>query len=167
VVGAPWDDNENGPDAGAVYVYKSQDLMAWTQIAKLVASNRAANEGKNKGANLARGNSFGLSVAISDDASMTVVTARRGNDGDGNDRSGLLHVFQRDETSDLGWKQMGDTASNGYDGNFGISLAISSKLIVVGDPYDDENGNGIGSAYVFDAKKIATHRKSNSSMTSF
>lgn len=42
VVGVPLDDNKNGPGAGAVYVYSSEDLVSWTQIAKLIVSNRAA-----------------------------------------------------------------------------------------------------------------------------
>jgi hypothetical protein len=93
-----------------------------------------------------------------------VVTARRGKDGDGNGRSGFIYVFQKDESSDHVWVQLGIAANNGYGGNFGTSLAISSKLIVVGDPLDDENGNDSVSAFVFDAEENVTQRQSKSSV---
>ena len=33
--------------------------------------------------------------------------------------------------------------------NFGMSVAIYGDTAIVGSPYDDDNGDGSGSAYVF------------------
>src|SRR6056300_909031 len=47
----------------------------------------------------------------------------------------------------------GDTliASDGsFEDNFGNSVAVGNNLIVVGAPYDDDNGSNSGSVYIFD-----------------
>ena len=42
-------------------------------------------------------------------------------------------------------------ASDGASGDwFGSSVAVGSGRIVVGSPYDDDNGSSSGSAYIFD-----------------
>ena len=43
------------------------------------------------------------------------------------------------------------TASDGATNDaFGSSVAVGSGIIVVGAPYDDDNGDASGSAYIFD-----------------
>jgi hypothetical protein len=62
VVGAREDDNTNGIDAGAVFVF-TETSSTWTQVAQLLAVDGAA------------GDQFGTSVSISKDASTIVVGA--------------------------------------------------------------------------------------------
>jgi hypothetical protein len=166
VVGAPQESsNATGVDgnqadtsaanAGAAYVFV-RNGTAWTQQAYLKASNTDA------------GDSFGTSVAI--DGNTIVVGALNedgaatGVDGDTTDNTaanaGAAYVFTRSGTT---WSQQAYLkASNTDVGDaFGLSVAISGNLVIVGAPSESSPSKGVngdqrgntamdsGAAYVF------------------
>jgi hypothetical protein len=105
---------------------------AWTQQAKLVASDGAA------------GDQFGFSVALDGD---TVVIGAFRDDDKGSD-SGSAYVFTR---AGSGWTQQAKlVASDGAAGDqFGWSVALDGDTAVIGARLDDDKGIDSGSAYVF------------------
>jgi len=130
VIGAWWDD-DNGQGSGSAYVFR-YDGWTWFQEAKLLASDGAPDD------------NFGNGVAIFGD---TVLVGGRGNDDNGTD-SGSAYVFRYDGSN---WVEEAKLlASDGapYDG-FGNSLALSGNIALITAYYDDDNGEGSGSAYVF------------------
>ena len=130
IVGARYDDDAGG-NSGATYIFV-RNGTSWTQQAKLAASDTAA------------GDEFGLSVAVSGDTA--IVGARY--DDDAGDRSGSAYIFVRNGTS---WTQQAKlTASDAAAGNeFGVSVAISGEVAIVGAWRDDDAGDASGSAYIF------------------
>jgi len=125
VVGSPYDD-DNGSSSGSAYIF---DLDG-TQLAKIDASDGASNDW------------FGLSVAV---GSGRIVVGAYGDDDNGSS-SGSAYIFDLDGTQ-LAKIDASDGASG--DG-FGRSVAVGSGRIVVGSPYDADNGSTSGSAYIFD-----------------
>lgn len=94
------------------------------------------------------GDAFGSAIAIS--GGVVVVGAPK-NDDDGSD-SGCVYVF--DILTGAQFAKI--TASDGRPGaRFGSSLAASGSTLIVGAPYDDENGNSAGAAYLFDLVTFA------------
>ena len=134
VVGA-YNDDDNGTASGSAYVYVRQS-GAWSQVAKLTASDGAAVD------------YFGESVAVDGD---TIVVGAYWDDDNGRD-SGSAYVFTKPDT---GWTTTNSfaaklTASDGADLDyFGESVAVDGDTIVVGAYWDDDNGRDSGSAYVF------------------
>ena len=130
VVGAYEDESEKG----AAYVLAKDSSGAWSQVAKLTASDGdASSDGE-------AGDIFGWSVAVDGD---TVVVGARYNDS--------AYVFTKpddgwnDEEYD-GTETAKLTASDGAVGDFfGQSVAVDGDTVVVGASEDD----GSGSAYVF------------------
>ena len=160
IAGAPYDDfgdhpadfNYQDPNqisrAGSAYIFTRDtpgDLTSgWTQVAKLTASDLAAND------------QFGYSVSISGD---TAVVGAWGND-DTLSGSGSAYIFTRDTPGDLtsGWTQftkLNATTPKQYS-SFGYSVAIDADTVVIGS-HDNEEGTGpypysetdTGSVYVF------------------
>jgi hypothetical protein len=135
VVGAPNDDQGKSTttkvDSGAAYVFE-RDGGAWTQQAKLVADDGAAND------------HFGESVSISGD--RIVVGAPE--DDDKGLKSGSAYLFER---SGVTWtKKSKLVADDGAAGDyFGECVSISEDKMVVGAPYHDGVGVDSGSYYWF------------------
>jgi hypothetical protein len=121
VVGAYGKDDS----AGAVYLF-TQSGTAWSQQAKLTASDSAAVSG------------FGVGVAVS---SGTLVVGA----SDKNSLAGAAYVFTQSGTT---WNQQAElAASDGAAGNFfGIAVAVSGDTAVVGASYKLD---ATGAAYVF------------------
>ena len=123
---------------GAAYVYIKDSNGAWSQQAKLTASDGAD------------GDEFGISVAVDGD---TVVVGARGNVS----KTGAIYVFTKpsdgDWTSTITETKL--TATGGAaDDLFGASVALyGASTIVVGAPGDQNSVGGTdvstGSAYVF------------------
>jgi hypothetical protein len=90
----------------------------------------------------AAGDQFGTSVAV---GSGRIVVGALFNDDSGSN-SGSAYIF------DLDGNEVGIiTASDGAaDDEFGTTVAVGSGRIVVGAPFDDDNANASGSAYIFD-----------------
>ena len=129
VVGAPLDDGVGGADQGSAYVFV-RSAGVWSQEQKLEASDAAAND------------NFGQSVAIRE---RRVAVGSPGDDGAGSIDQGSAYVFVR---SGGVWSQeqkleASDAAAND---NFGSSVGISRRTVVVGALNDD---GAQGSAYVF------------------
>ena len=133
VVGVHQDDNAQGIDAGAAYVFVRSGT-AWTEQAKLVASDGAAND------------RFGYAVSLSGETA--VVGAYLDDSVPGAD-VGAAYVFVRSGTT---WTEQAKlTASDGaYLDQFGVDVDISGETVIVG-AFTDDNAGGInaGSAYVF------------------
>ncbi len=136
VIGA-YQDDDNGVDSGAVYVFSRVEGV-WTQAAKLTAFDGAAYD------------NFGISVAVDGD---TVVVGAPGNDGAGAD-SGSVYVFVKPTG---GWATSTETAKlTASDGAaldyFGYSVAVDGDTVLVGAYQDDDEENDSedsGSAYIF------------------
>ena len=101
-----------------------------------------SNENKITASDGAAGNEFGRSIAI---GSGRIVVGAPYDDDNGSS-SGSAYIFDLDGT------QLAKiTASDGAAGDFfGESVAVGCGRIVVGARFDDDNGDGSGSAYIFD-----------------
>jgi hypothetical protein len=130
VISAPYDD-DNGANSGSAYVFNCKDTN-WSQQAKLITSDGAADD------------NFGNFISFSDD---TLLIGADYNDDNGAN-SGSAYVFTRAGTN---WSQQAKlVASDGAAGdNFGSFFSFSDDTILIGVPYDDDNGSNSGSAYVF------------------
>ncbi|GIV57334.1 MAG: hypothetical protein KatS3mg042_0247 [Rhodothermaceae bacterium] len=131
LIGAPYD-NDNGSASGAAYVFE-WDGSAWTQVAKLTASDGAA------------GDLFSRSVSLSGDRALIGAIL---DDDNGTD-SGSAYVFEWDGST---WAQVAKlTASDGAAGDlFSRSVSLSGDRALIGAYLDDDNGSASGSAYVFE-----------------
>ena len=146
VVGAYEDESEKG----AAYVLAKDSSGAWSQVAKLTASDGdASSDGE-------AGDIFGWSVAVDWD---TVVAGARYDDS--------AYVFTKPGT---GWATATETAkltaSDGVVGDwFGQSVAVDGDTVVVGASEDD----GSGSAYVFTkaADSVWTDATQTAKLTAF
>ena len=132
LVGAMWDDDGVDQDQGSAYVF-TRSGTAWTQQAKLIASDGAAQD------------NFGFSVALSGD---TAVIGAYWDD-DGFTHQGSAYVFTRSGTTWTQQKKL--TAPVGVtDQQFGYSVAVSDDTVLVGAVGDRVGANDDqGSAYVF------------------
>ena len=123
---------------GAAYVFR-YDGRDWKHEAKLTASDPVGPSGP----------LFGVSVAISADATAAVIGALF--DGAMGFEAGAAHVFRRDPPVELAsgrWREVAKlTASNGGAGDFfGRSVATSGTIALIGAPRWSEVP---GRSYVF------------------
>merc|ERR1711959_413875 len=101
----------------------SDDATSWTQVAKLKADDGAA------------WHLFGASVSISD--GIVAVGARSSDRADG---YGSVYIFEKSSSDDASsWGQMAKLKADdaGWRDEFGISVAISKGIVVVGAYKDD------------------------------
>jgi predicted secreted protein len=127
VVGAPGDSAVGIYQHGSVYVY---DLDGTNEV-NITASDKA------------EGDQFGISVAV---GCNKIVVGSWLSDVSGNTNQGAAYIYDLD-----GSNEIKVTASNGASNdNFGRSVAIGDNKIVIGAPYDDNNGTNSGSAYIYD-----------------
>lgn len=130
-VGAPTDDNANGVDAGAVYLFEKPQ-GGWVDMGettKLIAADGAENQ------------TFGKAVAIE---GSTLVTGASGHANGAT--PGAVYVYEK---SGGNWSQAARlTASGGVNGDlFGFSLDFDGDRIVVGAYGRNQNR---GAVYLFD-----------------
>jgi hypothetical protein len=131
VVGAPYDHVGANSDQGSAYVYVRNPNGSWTQQARLVASDGAAND------------YLGLSVAIEGD---TILVGAYGHDTSGLTTAGAAYVFTRSGTT---WTQAAKIVSPTpkTQENFGWSVGLDGGSAVIGAiGYGASNQ---GCAYVF------------------
>ena len=144
------DDTNNLTNAGSAYVF-IEGPSAWSQAAKLTASDREVDERDDS--------QFGISVAVSGDI---VVIGADGVDQSATETNfGAAYVFTKPTT---GWADNTETAKlTASDGNtnhdFGSSVAIDGDTVVVGAENND-------TAYVFDIDDWADIAGSNAATTS-
>lgn len=137
IVGARTSDPGALSDAGAAYIFSKVDNV-WTQEAKLIASDKVAND------------YFGYSVDISADGTRAIVGAPN-SDPSATSNAGAAYVFSRAGTT---WTQEQKlTASDrAADDNFGITVAIDSTgtRVAIGATGKDPSAiSAAGAAYVF------------------
>lgn len=148
--------NNGAAASGAAYVFVRQGTT-WSQEAFLKASNTGGSD------------AFGTAVAISGDTIVVGAplekSAATGVDGDQSNNNatsaGAAYVFVRSGTT---WTQEAYLkASNTAGGDlFGLSVAVSGSVVVVGAPGEDNQATGVngnqsggwagdsGAAYVFE-----------------
>jgi trimeric autotransporter adhesin len=149
-------DDDNGFDAGAVYVFVRTGTK-WMQQAYVKASNTGFG-----------GDRFGVSVALSGDTlavgapfEASAATGTTGTTGEQADDSaagaGAVYVFVRTEAT---WTQQAYVKASNTEGSdeFGSSVALSGDTLAVGAPKEDSGvgGNqsdntasGAGAVYMF------------------
>jgi hypothetical protein len=142
--------DESIPQAGAVYVF-ARTGSTWTQQAYIKASN-TGEAGKED--EIADGDQFGFSLALSDDGNTLAVGAIA-EDGPDNavQSAGAVYVFNRTGRT---WSQQAYVrASNPSAGDFfgySVALAADGNTMAIGsfeDDGPDDRSNGIGAIYVF------------------
>ena len=126
-----------GLDSGAAYVFRRAPGLntSWGQVAKLVAADAGA------------GDLFGAAVAVS--GGRVVVGAPL--DGDAGALSGSAYVFERRPDGSDEWDQTAKlVAPDGAPGDeFGAAVAIDGDTIVIGSPFDSDDGFASGAVYVY------------------
>jgi hypothetical protein len=130
VVGADEQDTQ-GPDAGAVYVFTRVGNQ-WVQQARLLAADGSA------------GDRFGAAVAAGTD---TVLVGARFHDGVA-ENAGAAYLFRRHAD---GWVQEAQflPAEGDIGDRFGVSVALRDRMVLVGADLDDDRGVNAGAAYLF------------------
>lgn len=132
VVGAP---SLEGSAFGSAHVF-SRDETTWTEVLPPLTTTNAADESV-----------FAGSVSVDGD---TVVVGAPPflypfSDGNGSAPPGSAHVFMRGQ--DASWEE--DSALTLDVSGFGASIALSGKMLVVGAPFDEYQGETTGSVYVY------------------
>ena len=134
LIGA-YTDDANGLNAGSAYVLNLK-RNSWIEVQKLEPND------------VAPGQQFGRSVAITADGSLAVIGAWK--DDDGGSDAGAAYVFVNEGSL---WKQQSKlVASDAANGdNFGISVDISAEgdTIIVGSYLVSEPFFMVGAAYVY------------------
>lgn len=146
--------NESAASAGAVYVFRRNDV-GWQQEAYIKASNTGA------------GDQFGHAVALAGDTlvvgAFTESSNATGVNGTQTDNSaasaGAAYVFTRSGST---WTQQAylKASNTGANDQFGAAVAISGDTVIVGAQTEDSSTTGInstpndlasnaGAAYVF------------------
>ena len=124
-------DDKNRNKSGSVYVF-IRNGTNWIQQAKLLASDATTND------------YFGSSITLAGDTALIGACF----DNDNGNYSGSVYVFIRTGTT---WTQQAKLlASDGaQNDNFGFSVSLSGDNAIIGAPWDDDNADASGSAYLF------------------
>ena len=132
VIVGSWNDDDNGADSGAAYVF---DALG-NQITKLTASDGAA------------GNLFGVSVATSANGSLFAVGSQNADTSGNNHGAVYLYDATGTQTAIL---TRDDPAANDFFG-YDTSISADGSTIAV-SAFGDDNQNGIdaGAVYIFNA----------------
>ena len=140
IVGAPFNDNSAGADAGAAYVFERSGATGWEERNRLnIGHLRGGNDG------------FGSSVGVSCFDAVVGVPLDDTPGLAGLSGAGSAAEFERINAD---WGLRGTLTAGANAGNFelfGTSVATSQKTTVVGAP---EDGNG--QAYVFVADQTVS-----------
>ncbi len=135
VIGAPGHVDANAPGTGTVFVFRlDPKTKQWIEEQELFASDGAWQD------------AFGASVSISGDIAL-IGAPSDGDDGFG---SGSAYVFRFDPKTSQWIEAQKLTASDAMasDG-FGLSVALTGDLAVIGTPGQDGVEEETGAAYVF------------------
>lgn len=138
-VGAYLDDNSNGTNAGAVYVYKLNGTGTYDHIQKLSVSDGYA--GQTMGASLAfaQGNTF-------------LYIGTQSDDNANGTNAGAFYVFKNDGTDtfiEIAKVLASDGAANDYFAD-GLDASEDGGYIASGSGYADVNGTAdLGKVYIY------------------
>ena len=132
-IGAPGDEDPNGFEAGAAYVFERTD-EAWTQQAKLTPDDGDSYD------------YFGRSVAL---AGETAAIGAPGDEDPNGLVSGSAYVFERTNGS---WTQQAKLAPDGGDtgDEFGQPVALTEETALIGASDDGNRRFDAGVVYVFE-----------------
>ncbi len=132
----------NGSSFSYANIYSKDAEGAWTKLAKLTPDS------------ITSGDSFGCSVAFSDDGTVALI-----GDYSNNSYTGAAYIFVKPTD---GWKNTVETAKltapdPATSDYFGYSVALSGDgtHAIIGVPYDDDTEAGSGSAYIFSVDSTA------------
>lgn len=135
LVGAYRDEDPNGAEAGAAYVFERR-TGEWTETAKLVPETGDD------------GDFFGGSVALASDAALVGAPGTEDTSGNG---AGVAYVFER--TGD-GWtetvKLVPDDGETGDHFGGAVALGDDGTRALVGAGDKETNGTDTGVTYVFE-----------------
>ncbi len=135
VVGAKGDDDLNGPNIGAAYIFSKHEggFNNWGELTKIIGSESTARS------------QFGSSVSISDN--IVIVGSAFTNQNNNNE---IVFLFAKDKGGVNKWGQIKKIESNdfGFGDNLGISVSISGDTAIIGAGQSDRRANKIGSAYI-------------------
>ena len=156
-VGAPDDDDGNGANSGAVYLFTKNAQGDWSKNVK-ISENAGVAEGELH-IILDPSDSLGSSVAL--DGNTLAVGAWE--DDDGHNGTGAAYLFAKDSNGT--WtKTLKISENGGGDGNlnidlaaddkFGSSIALDGTTLAVGARLGDDSGTDRGAAYLFDASAM-------------
>jgi hypothetical protein len=133
VIGAYEGDTNIVSGAGTAYVFANTDA-GWVEQQKLFDANSPTYS-----------EDFGWAVAIKNDA---ILVGCPYDFVDGN-KTGSVFEFVRTGSTWVQSDRFTAGDANTYD-KFGSSLALSGRHIIIGAPYNFNDGNSTGSAYLFD-----------------
>jgi hypothetical protein len=113
----------------------------------------------------ATGDYFGVSVAISKDASNIVVGASDKDYNTNTTGSGAAYLFHTDfpmTATTRGWTQVGKfvAANASSDDYLGSSVAVENSTVAIGAPWEDNANSGIkdaGSVYILNISGLSTN----------
>gem|GEM_PF-667718 len=134
VVGAAGDDDD-GASSGSAYVFESNGVEGYDEVAKLTASDADASS------------LFGSAVDVSGDRIVVGASWKRDDAGV---EIGGAYVFDAGDDGDfveVANLTADDAAAHDH---FGGSVTVSLDRVLVGASRDDHAGSNSGSAYVFD-----------------
>lgn len=145
------DEDENGNNyksiSGSVYIYERNEADLWSEVQKVVASDRSS------------GDRFGSSVALNEN--YLVVGARMdGHDANGINsinNAGSAYIFERGENGTWSEVQKIVASDRTPNDNFGVSVAIEGDYLFVGAYYQDYDENGAN--YISDAGAVYVFKK--------
>ena len=159
VVGAhKYDVDDNGtsiPNAGAAYVFTKPETDAndddsedWKDWGSLDDGGKAGLTAKLIASDAARGDEFGISVAVDDDEETIVVGAYL--DDDTGDNSGSAYVFTQDANSSK-WSHTAKLTgpSRGRDNWVGHSVAVVGNTVIAGADKSNISGPDSGAVYLW------------------
>jgi hypothetical protein len=138
VIGARGHDDP-GTNAGSAYVFRyDDDLAMWTEEQKLQPDDSEAYQ------------LFGRSVAISGVEPWRIVVGAQKDDNQHGVDAGAAYVFVYDADTSQWLQDQKLLPDDGEElDRFGRSVSISGDVIVTGSNWDNDNGEGSGSAYLF------------------
>jgi hypothetical protein len=124
-------------NSGAAYLFKRSGDGAWTEVAKLVASDASKN---------AR---FGNSVALMDSVAVVGAFLEGGNRG-----SGAAYVFE--QQPDGSWSETTKLSRDpyGFINQFGYSVSASDGRLLIGAPKSGTNLTG--AAFIYERQADGT-----------
>jgi hypothetical protein len=140
VIGASGDD-DNGLDAGSLFVFTADANGFYSQSQKLTATDDTADD------------NFGASLAMDNGA----IVVGASFDDDNGTYAGSAYIFAADALGAYSQVQKltaGDAVAGDY---FGRSVAIDNGVIVVGADGTDDKGLDSGSVYIFAADALGAY----------
>ncbi|MCF8431552.1 MAG: T9SS type A sorting domain-containing protein, partial [Melioribacteraceae bacterium] len=147
IIGANEKDGTDYTNIGGAYIFKNDGLDNWSEFQKITAPKQYVND------------EFGSDVAI--DGDLLIISAI-GEDNNANDddlgsvsQAGSAYIYRFNGSDTWDFMQKIVASDRDRSDEFGTSVSISGKSIIVGAENEDENADGgqtlsnTGSVYLF------------------